>query len=188
MCLLLAPGLLSAAEQAMPTKTLRAAVSQGDIEQLNLHIARGADLNKGDKSDMTTLVQAILSGRVEVVQVLVDGGANVNQGSFLGPPLAVAAGRAKLEIAGVLIDAGADVNAKGRSGKTALLSAAEMGQQEIVELLVAKGADVNASDDQGQTPLTVARRFPDVADFLREKGATEPARRPAQARKGAGLP
>ncbi len=174
VCLLLATGVLLAAEQAMPTKTLRQAVSQGDVEQLNLHIARGVDLNKADRSKMTTLVQAILASQVEVVKVLLDAGANVNQASALGAPLAVAAGRAKVEIAGVLVDGGADVNAKGGSGKTALHSAAEMGQQELVELLVAKGADVNASDDQGQTPLTVARRFPDVADFLREKGATEP--------------
>jgi ankyrin repeat protein len=174
VCLPLVTGLLLAAEQAMPTMTLRQAVSGGDIEQLKLHIARGADLNKADKSNMTTLVQAILASRVEVVKVLVEAGANVDQASVLGPPLAVAAGRAKLEIAGVLVDGGADVNAKDRSGKTALISAAEMGQQELVELLVAKGADVNVTDKQGRTALTVARRFPDVADFLREKGATEP--------------
>ncbi|UCD49196.1 MAG: ankyrin repeat domain-containing protein [Phycisphaerales bacterium] len=158
----------------MPTKTLHQAAMQGDIEQLNLHIARGADLNKADKGNMTALARATMTGRLEAVKVLVAAGADINGPSFMGPPIVVAVSRMQREIVEFLVAEGADVNAKGRGGQTALIAAASVGQQEVVELLVAKGADVNAANDQGQTALMAARGFPAIAEFLRQNGAQAP--------------
>ena len=155
----------------MPSLTLQQAASQGNVEQLNLHIARGTDLNQPDRNNMTALARAAMGGHLDAIKVLVAGGADINGASFMGPPLVVAVSRMKPEIVEYLVGAGADVNGKGRGGQTGLIAAASIGQQEIVELLVAKGADVNATNDQGQTALSAARGFPAIADYLREHGA-----------------
>ena len=174
--LLVATSVLPAAEQAVPTKTLQQAAALGDIEQLNLHIARGADLNKPDARGTTPLAVAIQSGRVEVTKSLVAAGADVNLESSFGPPLVIAAIRMQAEIAEFLLNKGANPNAKDTGGRTALLAAVETQQQGLVELLVAKDADVNAADQQGRTPMSEANRTrnQEIIDFLRQKGALQP--------------
>ena len=171
----LVASLAVGAEQAMPRLTLQQAAGQGDVEQLNLHIARGADVNKADKDRMTPLSRAAMGGHLDATKVLVAAGADVNASSFLGPPLVVAVSRMQPAIAEFLVSAGAEVNGKGRGGQTALIAAVSAGQQETVELLVSKGADVNLANDQGMTPLRAASRFPAIADFLREQGAQAPS-------------
>ena len=116
----------------MPSLTLQQAASQGNVEQLNLHIARGTDLNQADRNNMTALARAAMGGHLEAVKALVAGGADVNGASFMGPPLVVAVSRMQPEIVEYLVGAGADVNGKGRGGQTGLIAAASIGQQEIV--------------------------------------------------------
>jgi hypothetical protein len=171
----LAAGLVLGAEQPMPTMPLQQAAAQGNVEQLNLHIARGSDLNKPDRSNGTVLARAIMGGHLEAVKVLVAAGADINGSSFMGPPVVVAVTRMQPAIVEFLVGEGADVNGKGPGGQTALIAAAAVGQQEVVEFLVGKGADVNAANDQGQTALMAARGFPAIADFLRQHGAQAPS-------------
>lgn len=172
----MAAGILTAAEQPIPTKSLYQAAALGDLEQVNLHIARGTDLNKPDQRGHTALGRAAQGGRTEIVKALVEAGANVNATTPQGPPLYLATIHMHADVAEFLLANDADPNAKDRTERTALIAAAETAQTALVELLVAKGADVNATDKQGQTPLTAAKRgrSDDIAEFLRQKGATEP--------------
>jgi len=176
MSLLLATNVLSAAQQAVPTKTLLQAAAQGDVEQLNLHIARGADLNGTDARSTTPLAVATQFGRLEAVTLLVDAGANINADTRYGPPLVIATMRKHPEIAELFLAKGADPNAADSGGRTPLLAAVETEQKNLVELFVAKGADVNAADDRGRTPMSAANgtRNPEIIEFLRQKGAQEP--------------
>jgi len=176
VCLVMATALLTAAEQPVPTKTIYQAATLGDIDQIKLHIARGTDLNKPDPRGTTALARAAQRGRLEIVKALVEAGANVDTTTPQGPPLFLATINRHADVAEFLLANDANPNGKDRTGRTALIVAAENAQQPLVELLVAKGADVNAADKQGHTPLTAAKRgrSDDIADFLRQKGAKEP--------------
>ncbi len=55
-----------------------------------------------------------------------------------------------------LLDKGVDPNAANRYGKSALMFAAEEGNEEVVELLIRKGVDVNRRSVAGCTALTFA--------------------------------
>jgi len=83
-----------------------------------------------------------------------------------------------LSICRLLLESRADVNAEdaGEGHRTVLHHAAEWGNSaELVQLLVDRGAEVNACDDAGWTPLDHAneRRRPEIAAFLRSRGAKE---------------
>ena len=86
------------------------------------------------------LKQASSSGRIALVNLLLDRGADVNGGGGAALQAASFAGHGRT--VRLLLDRGADVNA---SGGVALKTASEMNCEEIVGQLIERGADVNAS-------------------------------------------
>jgi ankyrin repeat protein len=122
-------------------------------------------------------------GHKEIVELLIDEGADVNAKDKRGTtPLHEAAGRGhNKDVAELLIAKGADVNAKDDNGWTPLHHAVPDGHKEIAELLIAKGGDVNAKGIYGTpldhaeaewegdfTEVNAARN--EVADLLRKHG------------------
>jgi|SRR5882672_2454429 len=69
-----------------------------------------------------------------------------------------------------LLAKGADVDARDNSGRTALMTAANV---QIAQALIARGADVNAKNSRGMTALSdaVISNRADVAKFLLDRGA-----------------
>ena len=78
-----------------------------------------------------------------------------------------------IETGEVLIEAGADVNAKATNGSTALIIAAGGGHTETVKALLDAGADVNAKDYSGFTALSWVGDQTEIAEILRQAGATQ---------------
>ncbi len=118
------------------------------------------------------LEEAVVSGDVEGVRLLISQGADVNarsEGNYR-TPLHWAAMEGHRDIVELLLAHDAGVNT-GRI--TALHYAAKKGHKEIAELLIANGADVNAKNREGQTPVDVAvvRNRSDLVKLLIEKGA-----------------
>jgi len=166
-------------QSTVPTKPLRAAAVDSDVEQLKLHIARGADVNKADERGIAPLSYAADSpaASAEAVQLLIKAGAKVNVKDTNGrTPLINASLQGNKDVVDVLITAGADVKAKDLGQMTAMHVAAQFGHLEVVEALVKAGGDVNGQDNQMQTPLTLAQRGgkTDIVDFLKQNGAKEP--------------
>lgn len=97
---------------------------------------------------------AVMGGNIEMVQLLLDKGANLNArgGEYCGDALQCAAERCDLRILQLLLDKGAEVNASpGRFG-TALQAAVSNCCTPITLLLLGKGADVNASGGDYSSP------------------------------------
>jgi ankyrin repeat protein len=97
------------------------------------------------------LVWVIKTGRVDAVQTLINGGADINVSTYSGTPIYVAANGGHVEIVDLLIAAGADLNAGGMFG-TPLLAAIEKGHTEVALTLIAAGADPHYTTPYAKVP------------------------------------
>jgi ankyrin repeat protein len=132
------------------------------------------------KSAGTALQIATKAGSLDIIQLLLDHGADINASPAAqeGMTALQAASRAgSLDVVRRLLEAGADVNASPalHSGMTALQAASRAGSLDIVQLLLDHGADINASPaaQEGMTALQAASRAGslDVVRCLLEVGA-----------------
>jgi ankyrin repeat protein len=112
-------------------------------------------LDKGTGGDLGTfLARAAARDKPEIVQILLEKGADANVKDMCGFTLLMrAAEMGHPEIVKVLLDKGAQVNIKNLYGQTALMWAASKGKPEAVKALLDAGADLNARDPDGETPL-----------------------------------
>jgi len=128
-------------------------------------IVRGGWPDRGSQDPtpgaMTALLYAARDGRLEIARMLVDAGADVNQGEANKvTPLLIAIANDHLNVAHFLLGKGADVNAADYWGRTPLWTALDVrdmeydrsGEQhsdraaalEMIQSLVNRGANVNA--------------------------------------------
>ena len=158
-------------------------IKSNDIEIMKLFVE--ADTKLIFRS-YNVLYNAIISGNYELVQSLIQIGANVNAnillnlpGSFKRTPLMNACSKATpthFRILKLLINSGADVNAASEDGEgSALLWACENSTLNSVKLLVSSGADINAVCDEGESCLHRCARNRKlakyIAPYLLSKGA-----------------
>jgi ankyrin repeat protein len=130
-------------------------------------LVRGADVNaKEPLHRQTALMWAVAQRRPDVVEVLLEAGADIHARSRSFPQIVTGeetqrAGREELNYT-VL-----------RGGSTALLFAARVGDVESARMLLAAGANVNDALPDGAHALTVAAHSGQgaVAMLLLEKGA-----------------
>ena len=155
-------------------ETLHTAIGSGDLADVKLHLVRGSDANEAiEDGQLTPLILAIFNGRLDMVQALVNGGADVNAGSASGvTPLAVASSKGHLDIVQFLVGKGANVNAVDSRSETPLMMAALNGQEEVAQFLVDNGANVNAMNVDGLTPMKMAafKGYHDISLILYRKG------------------
>ena len=106
------------------------------------------------------LHSAAYYGDLEMVQVLLEYGADVNTKNSVGcTPLDFASlgGRHnEPRVARLLIEHGADPNTRDMVGLTPLHRASRSGRIEVLRLLIEHGGDVEVKDDRGRTPLDIA--------------------------------
>ncbi len=135
-------------------------------------------INECQASSSRELVKAAEKGDFEKVQLLVEGGADVNGKSSIlqmgTTALMVASYYNHYEIVKYLIENGADVNAKDGNGHTALMFAGYRNinlenENKILKLLIANGADLNCRSKYGDTALTFNRHYNRV-DILLKAG------------------
>ena len=80
------------------------------------------------------------SGRLGVVEALIEAGANVEGSEQGGKAMIAAAGANRVEVLRVLLDAGADMSYKGDAGNTPLGAAVEAKAHEAIAFLEDRGA------------------------------------------------
>ena len=113
------------------------------------------DINARKPSVGTALMVAVDNGKDDVVKALIDYNANANIADKHGwTPLILAAKKGYLTITKTLLSApNIDIDARKPDVGTALMVAADNGEDDIVKVLIDHGADVNITDDDNWTPL-----------------------------------
>ena len=153
------------------TSSIHTHVRDGDLAGVQAYLDSGVDINARDENGSTPLHIASLNGQEQVVELLINRGAEVNATSEIGgwTPLHMAASKNHIQVVSFLIKKGADEDAKAIiGGWTPLHWAALEGHKDIVELLIKLGANINSKDNMGNTPLDLAIQYErlDIAEYL----------------------
>lgn len=121
-------------EAATPTGGLIKAVLQGDFDEVKRLLAADADPDERDDRDNTPLIIASGRGRRDIMQALIDGGANVdcvNRNGYTALLTAVTS-LDPVESVHMLVEAGADLKKENSDKKTAPTLAREKGLDDLV--------------------------------------------------------
>jgi cytohesin len=131
------------------------AARAGNVEAVRMLLLAGAQVNARESwNGQCPLHWAAAEGHGQVVEALIEGGADIRQRSMAGTtPLLFAVRKGDTRSVNALLAAGADVNEKRFDLATPLLVAIINGHEDLVDLLLEKGADPNA--EGGSTDLSV---------------------------------
>jgi len=123
-------------EEVIDGDTLSHAIFDGNIKLVEKAIENGVDLEKVYVSyyGATPLVLAIGGGRMNIVKLLLEKGANPNS-TISTIPLHHAIGQGNIDIIKILLNGGADPTIKNYNGYDAIGIAQSVGNQDIVRLL-----------------------------------------------------
>ncbi|XP_003893473.1 2-5A-dependent ribonuclease isoform X1 [Papio anubis] len=131
--------------------------------------------------DNHLLIKAVQTEDVDLVQQLLEGGANVNFQEEEGgwTPLHNAVQMSNEDIVELLLRYDADPVLRKKNGATPFIVAAIAGNVKLLELFLSKGADVNECDFYGFTAFMEAAVYGHVkaVKFLYERGANVNLRR-----------
>lgn len=119
------------------------AIAKQDADAVKRFLLAGVDLNSENDDGDTPLREAARVGNVEILQLLLEHGADPNYetDAYFYTALMYASREGNTEAAKALVDAGAHVNAEDDFEESVLLRAVEGNHPEMVKLLLKHGAD-----------------------------------------------
>lgn len=154
---LLAAGANPDGAQSNGLTPLMTAARTGNVAVVQALLSHGATVNATTtRTHETALMWAVAERHLDIVRVLIDGGASVHpteQQAF--SPLMRAVANGDMDAVRVLLDAGAGANDMSADGTHPLVYAILQGRAEIAHLFLEHGADPNADID-GVTALHAA--------------------------------
>ena len=162
--------LKEGAEVKVISKALTCAVNLGDTRCTKILLTSLHDMTKLE--DDTALCSVLWSADVNIIELLLQTGADVNRPLILGQtPLIWMTCRRRFNIVELLVKSGADVNKPDENGQTPLMKAAWLEDENMVKLFIDSGADVNAFDQYGNTALLFSWAKVNCIKMLLQAGA-----------------
>lgn len=136
-------------------------IAKEDMEICEDFLEAGMDINSRDSAGTPMICIAARSGKKDVIEWLVNNGAEIDAISKDRGYSAVMDAVWKLspEIVELLIKLGANLNFVSNDGQTALIVATGSSNTKICEMLVKNGADPCFKDHMGMSALDYARLF-----------------------------
>lgn len=154
---------IAGGEQHPQQPALFAAIRRADTAAVKAMADLSTLVKVTDQYGSSPLMRAAIYADADLMQVLVEHGADVNHANHDGAT-ALMYSSGDLAKVRLLLDKGAKVDAKSRLGRTPLLVAATYpGNIEVVKLLLARGADAKDADASEETALTSAAKRGDPA-------------------------
>jgi hypothetical protein len=155
---------------------LMRAVREGQIDIVDTLIKAHADPNIQDHYGETPLMHATIDHNIQIVNILIDAHANPNMQDKLRISALIYA-KHHLELSKILLKANADpdIGVSHPVHATALMLAAEEGDDQLVHALLAAGADYNMKDKNFNTVTEYAFRDSNrrtILDILNTEKAT----------------
>jgi ankyrin repeat protein/L-ascorbate metabolism protein UlaG (beta-lactamase superfamily) len=151
------------------------AVQQGDLSKTQSLITKDpALLNSKTEDGRTPLHVAVLGGHKELVEYLIQEGANIDALDKEGrTPLMNAIMFKKPDLAHSLVKMGADVKIIGKEGANAIIFALFFGPEDLIEPILDHGQDVNQTYEGGVTIMQGAAAMGKLSamNILYERGA-----------------
>jgi hypothetical protein len=134
------------------------AIERGDISAARTWLDAGLPPDYVGDRIGTGLMIAAWEGNIEMMELFLSRGADVNRTTANGEQaLLFAAWRGQLEATRWLLDRGAQLNRRGLQW-SALHYAVFAGQEKVAQFLIDRGANINARSTNGSTPLMMAAR------------------------------
>ncbi|MEI0491988.1 ankyrin repeat domain-containing protein [Brachyspira intermedia] len=140
------------------------AVSLNDEEMVKFLLEKGADANTVCEIENehiymppTPLMNAVYNGNTNIINMLLENGADINYTTDEMTPLIYAAYKVNTNIINTLLENGVDINYTNYYGMTALMYAANSNQFEAVKILLENNADTSITDEDGRTALDMAK-------------------------------
>jgi hypothetical protein len=136
-------------------------VREGMVRELSLFLAAGFSPDTRDQAEVPLLNLAARAGNPDMLQTLVEAGAQVNllSGDRGSSALLDAVMIRRPDLVRVLMEAGADINLKTKDGQSALIIAVGAGDNVCVEMLLKAGADPDDADALGASARKYAALF-----------------------------
>jgi len=156
-----AKGQLIAMGLGVGEETLAKVTTEGEIVPLKLFLEAGFSPDVRDKKGVPLLSLAVRSGHRNVVELLLDAGADIDAVSLDRGNTALmdAAADQQLEILRLLLGAGASPHFQSKNGQTALVLAVGQKHVEAASILIGAGADVEIKDALGMSARKYAQLF-----------------------------
>ncbi len=139
---------------------LMQAVKKNDIALVKKLIQQGINVNELDTNQDAPLIIAAYEGHTEIVQLLLEAGADVAvvDPGMKATALHAAAYAGNTESARLLVQYHIDMDKQGPyNGYTALHDAIWQGNDAIAKLLIEAGANLTLKSHAGETPLAFAK-------------------------------
>ena len=165
---------VDAGDRNRATPLMYAVIYQNSrIENIDLLLAKGANVNAVNASDQTPLHLAGYYGRTECGLRLIEAGAELDGVDKQGSTPFLAACTSSARLAMELLTRGADPLARNRQAQTALHLACQSNRLDVVKAVIDRFEDVDLRDNNSQTPLRLAvdRNNSDIVQLLLDRGA-----------------
>ncbi len=150
-------------EEGVPlsTRGFFEVISDGNREGAENFLHAGFSPNLKNEKGISLLAEAVRNGHEEIMRLLIDYGADVNEKSddSGNTPLMDAAAKGNDTMLTELISAGAELNVQSKNGQTALILSVGRGSFPMTEKLLEAGADPATTDKLGMTARKYAELF-----------------------------